>query len=58
MKKNMKHELNRGVIGDSAIAAMVTSPLFKVRVEKSKKGKGSFARQAKHKGRKEYSKAI
>ena len=53
----MKHELNRGVIGDSAIAAMVTSPLFKVRVEKSKKGKGSFARQAKHKGRKEYSKA-
>ena len=54
----MKHDIQRGVIGESAIAAMVTSPLFKVRVERSKKGKGSFSRKEKYgnSGR-EYSKA-
>lgn len=58
MKKAMQHDIQRGQIGDNAMAALVTSPLFKARVERAKKGKGSFARKEKHsKMVKEYSKA-
>ncbi|MCG9754827.1 ribosome alternative rescue factor ArfA [Shewanella insulae] len=39
------HESGRGVIKDNALKAIVTSELFKMRVEKPKKGKGSYKRQ-------------
>lgn len=39
--------LNKGVIGESAIKAVLHTPLFKQRVEQSKKGKGSYQRKAK-----------
>lgn len=45
----MKHDLERGVIQDNALKAAVTSKLFKSRVEKVKKGKGSYNRKEKHK---------
>lgn len=44
---NTYHDLGRGVIRDSAIKAAVTSKLFRVRVVKSKKGKGSYSRRYK-----------
>lgn len=47
----MKHEHGRGKIKDNALAALVTSSLYKTKVEKAKKGKGSFTRKDKHKGR-------
>lgn len=52
-----KLEVGRGEIKDNALKAVVTSQLFKVRVEKAKKGKGSFNRKMKHKGKEPYSKA-
>jgi alternative ribosome-rescue factor len=59
MSKNKKyqHELHRGEIKDNAIKAIVTSVLFKSKVEKPKKGKGSYQRISKHKGREPYLKA-
>lgn len=42
-------EHKRGKIKDNALKALVTSPLFRTRVEKAKKGKGSYSRKAKHK---------
>ena len=64
-RKKLKHaaslqanlEDGRGEIQDNALKAIVTSQLFKTRVEKSKKGKGSFSRKLKHKGKEPYSKA-
>ncbi|KOO04848.1 alternative ribosome-rescue factor A [Vibrio nereis] len=50
-------EVGRGKVKDNALKAVVTSQLFKVRVEKAKKGKGSFSRKMKHKGKEPYSKA-
>ncbi|CAM2937337.1 MULTISPECIES: alternative ribosome-rescue factor A [Vibrio] len=50
-------EFGRGVIKDNALKAVVTSQLFRQRVEKAKKGKGSFNRKMKHKGKEPYSKA-
>jgi alternative ribosome-rescue factor len=47
-------DIGRGIIKDNAIKALVTSPMFKAKVEKPKKGKGSFARNAKHKGEERY----
>ncbi len=47
-------ETGRGEIKDNAIKALVTSPLYKTKVEKPKKGKGSFARNAKHRGQERY----
>jgi alternative ribosome-rescue factor len=41
----MKHEHGRGKITDNAIAALVTSPMFKAKQFKSKKGKGSYTRK-------------
>lgn len=47
----------RGIIKDNALKAVVTSPLFKTRVVKAKKGKGSFKRKDKYSGRESYSMA-
>ena len=56
-KKTQAHAHHRGVIQDNALKALVTSPMFKAKVEKAKKGKGSFQRKAKHKGQEPYLKA-
>ncbi|MDW6005146.1 alternative ribosome-rescue factor A [Vibrio mangrovi] len=50
-------EIQRGTVTDNALKALVTSPVFKMRVEKPKKGKGSFQRKAKHQGQESYPKA-
>ncbi len=50
-------DVGRGAVKDNALKAVVTSKLFKTRVEKAKKGKGSFKRGLKHKGKEPYSKA-
>ncbi|MGR5066468.1 alternative ribosome-rescue factor A [Photobacterium sp. DNB22_13_2] len=50
-------EFGRGKIKDNALKAVVTSQLFKTRVVKAKKGKGSFKRKDKHLGRESYSMA-
>lgn len=47
-------ELGRGTINHCAMAALVTSKVFSMRVEKAKKGKGSFNRKAKHAGKECY----
>ncbi|WP_409439528.1 alternative ribosome-rescue factor A [Psychromonas sp. GE-S-Ul-11] len=47
-------EIGRGTINHSAMAALVTSKVFTMRVEKAKKGKGSFNRKAKHTGKESY----
>ncbi|ODQ37757.1 hypothetical protein BHC25_06065 [Mannheimia haemolytica] len=39
----------RGQIKESAVKALVTDPLFRQRVERNRKGKGSYRRQEKHK---------
>ncbi|HDY7977170.1 TPA: alternative ribosome-rescue factor A [Vibrio vulnificus] len=51
-------EIGRGSINDNALKALVTSQLFRTRVVKAKKGKGSFQRKAKHRGKEPYSKLI
>ncbi|MGF1691002.1 alternative ribosome-rescue factor A [Photobacterium kagoshimensis] len=48
-------DLGRGVIQDNALKAAVTSKLFTTRVVRAKKGKGSFSRKNKFKGREPYS---
>lgn len=59
MAKNKKHKIkantgavehHRGEIQDNALKALVTSQLFRAKVEKAKKGKGSFQRKQKHRG--------
>nr|WP_326483267.1 ribosome alternative rescue factor ArfA [Vibrio fluvialis] len=50
-------EFGRGTIKDNVLKAVVTSQLFRQRVEKAKKGKGSFSRKMKHRGKEPYSKA-
>lgn len=42
------HDHGRGDIRDNAIKALVTSELFRQRVEKPKKGKGSYNRKARN----------
>ncbi|MDO6763876.1 ribosome alternative rescue factor ArfA [Agarivorans sp. 1_MG-2023] len=44
-KPVLAHEHSRGQINDNAIKALVTSPLFKAKVERPKKGKGSYNRK-------------
>lgn len=39
----------RGQIKESAVKALVTDPLFRQRVERNRKGKGSYRRQKKYK---------
>lgn len=53
----MAHDHQRGKIKDNALKALVTSPLFRTRTEKSKKGKGSYNRKAKF-GGKGYDKTV
>lgn len=51
MKKSTKSECyahQRGEIQESAIKALVTDKLFRSRVERNRKGKGSYQRNAKH----------
>ncbi|MEE1673391.1 ribosome alternative rescue factor ArfA [Agarivorans aestuarii] len=43
--KLLAHEHGRGQINDNAIKALVTSQLFKSKVERPKKGKGSYTRK-------------
>jgi alternative ribosome-rescue factor len=47
-------DLARGTINHSAMAALVTSKIFCMKVEKAKKGKGSYNRKAKHSGKECY----
>jgi len=53
----VEHEMGRGEIKDNALKAAVTSQLFRTRTEQAKKGKGSFSRKTKHRGKEPYSKA-
>ncbi|HHR6174295.1 TPA: alternative ribosome-rescue factor A [Providencia alcalifaciens] len=43
-----KYQHKRGEIKDNAIEALLHDPLFRQRVEKNKKGKGSYARKGKN----------
>ena len=47
-------DTGRGQINSNALAALVTSKIFKQQVVPSKKGKGSFNRKVKHSGRESY----
>ena len=42
------YQHNRGVIKDNAIQALLHDRLFRQRIEKKLKGKGSYQRKAKH----------
>ncbi len=42
-----KYQHKRGEIKDNAIEALLHDPLFRQRVEKNKKGKGSYTRKEK-----------
>lgn len=43
-----KYQHKKGSIRDNALAALMRDPLFKQRIEKNLKGKGSFQRKEKH----------
>ncbi len=43
-----RYQHTKGQINDNAIQALLHDPLFSQRIEKNKKGKGSFMRKAKH----------
>ena len=45
------YEHTRGVIKDNAIMALLHDKLFRQRVEKKRKGKGSYQRKAKYAGK-------
>ena len=45
------YEHTRGVIKDNAVMALLNDKLFRQRVEKKRKGKGSYQRKAKHAGK-------
>ncbi|AKD38664.1 hypothetical protein I926_06720 [Pasteurella multocida subsp. multocida OH4807] len=45
------YQHKRGTIKDNAICALLHDPLFRQRIEKKRKGKGSYQRKAKHMGR-------
>lgn len=44
-QKTIVHEHGRGEVQDNALKALVTSNLFRTRVVKAKKGKGSYNRK-------------
>lgn len=50
MKKKLEdaYQHQRGNIQESAIKALVTDKLFRQRIERNRKGKGSYQRNAKH----------
>ncbi|EOE5507294.1 alternative ribosome-rescue factor A [Cronobacter sakazakii] len=43
-----RYKHTKGQIQDNAIEALLHDPLFRQRVEKNMKGKGSYQRKAKH----------
>lgn len=43
-----KYQHKRGIIQDNALQAVLHDPLFKQRIEKNRKGKGSYQRKDKH----------
>lgn len=43
-----RYQHTKGQIKDNALEALLHDPLFRQRVEKNKKGKGSFLRKDKH----------
>ena len=43
-----RYQHTKGQIKDNAIEALLHDPLFRQRIEKSKKGKGSYQRKGKH----------
>lgn len=43
-----RYQHTKGQIMDNAIEALLHDPLFRQRVEKNKKGKGSYLRKGKH----------
>ncbi|QCR34852.1 alternative ribosome-rescue factor A [Nissabacter sp. SGAir0207] len=43
-----RHQHNKGTIQDNALHALLHDTLFRQRVEKNKKGKGSYQRKGKH----------
>ncbi|KOQ98281.1 Alternative ribosome-rescue factor A [Haemophilus sp. C1] len=45
------YEHTRGVIKDNAVMALLHDKLFRQRVEKKRKGKGSYQRKAKYAGK-------
>ena len=45
------YEHTRGVIKDNAVMALLHDKLFRQRVEKKRKGRGSYQRKAKHAGK-------
>ncbi|WP_075183621.1 alternative ribosome-rescue factor A [Pantoea sp. 1.19] len=45
------YQHKKGAIGENVLAALVTDPLFKMRIEVNKKGKGSYRRKDKHTGK-------
>lgn len=42
------YQHRRGKINDNALAALLHDPLFRQRIEKKRKGKGSYQRKIKH----------
>lgn len=42
------YQHHRGIIRDNAIQALLHDKLFRQRIEKKRKGKGSYERKAKH----------
>ena len=45
------YQHTRGVVRDNAIMALLHDKLFRQRIEKKRKGKGSYQRKAKHAGK-------
>jgi len=43
-----RYQHKKGIIRDNAIEALLHDPLFKIRIETSLKGKGSYRRKDKH----------
>lgn len=46
-----RYKHTRGQIKENALEALLHDPLFRQRVEKNGKGKGSYQRKGKHQGR-------
>lgn len=46
-----KYQHKKGTINDNALQALLHDPLFRQRVEKNLKGKGSYQRKEKHSGK-------
>ena len=53
-----RYQHTKGQIKDNAIEALLHDPLFRQRVEKNKKGKGSYMRKGKHGNRGNWLRAV